>query len=296
MTRRYAVTHTTHYSYGHPVAFGLHMARLSPAEGPGQRLVSHAVEVTPHPAWAVAFTDHFGNAMQHIAIETAHDALTVTQRTLVDVLPPPWRDLPAGPAWESVRDAMDSDSFSAFPAQAEFIHPSPHVPRAAAATAYARASFPPGAPLAAAAFDLARRFKADFAYAPGTTGIETGVGEVMEMRRGVCQDFSHAMIAGLRGLGLPARYVSGYLKTHAGDADVPRLGADATHAWVSVWCGPELAWIGFDPTNALVVADEHIAVACGRDFSDVTPLRGVIMGGGMHTLSVGVTVEDAPAA
>ena len=142
--------------------------------------------------------------------------------------------------------------------------------------------------------DLTTRIRRDFAYVPGSTDISTPVAQVMRIRKGVCQDFAHVMIAGLRGLGLPARYASGYLRTYAPAGTAERRGADASHAWVSVWCGDRIGWIDLDPTNDLVVRDEHIVVAYGRDFSDVTPLRGVILGGGQHRLDVAVTVTPLP--
>lgn len=290
---RYGITHETKYQYGIPVELGLHTARLSPAETANQKLVEHRIDVTPVPAWSVAFQDHFGNSMHHIAIESSHQELVVTQHAIVEITPPNWTEPPPGPAWETIRDAMRADAFPLYPDVAEFIYPSPLAPLDWHATDFAQTAFVPGAPIAQATFSLAKAFKAQFAYVPGATTIATPVAEIMSGRKGVCQDFAHAMIAGVRGLGLPARYVSGYLKTH-GPANTPAaglVGADASHAWVSVWCGPDLGWLEFDPTNALAVTHEHIAVAYGCDFSDVTPLRGVIMGGGDHTLAVGVKVE-----
>jgi transglutaminase-like putative cysteine protease len=290
---RYAVTHETKYNYSIPVALGLHTARISPVEGARQKLIAHTIDVDPVPAWSVAFTDHFGNSIHHIAIETSHEALTVTQRTVVDVLTPT-QDQPAGPSWESVRDIMRSDEFPVHPDVAEFIYASPLIAIEPTAVAYAQEIFKPDTPIVTAAFALASRIKQEFAYAPGVTSNSTSVMEIMTERRGVCQDFAHVMISGLRGLGLPIRYVSGYLKTHAAPgapAESGLVGADASHAWVSLWCGPELGWLEFDPTNALIVTDEHISVAYGRDFSDVTPLGGVIMGGGHHELAVSVKVE-----
>ncbi len=291
--KRYGITHETKYTYGTTVDLGLHTARLSPIENSRQKLLEHQIDVSPQPAWSVAFHDHFGNSMHHIAIETAHQELIVVQRAIVEVTSPDWTELPSAPAWETVREAMRADAFPAFPDVSEFIYASPLVSFDLAATVFAQESFTPGAPLAQAAYALAKSFKAQFAYVPGATTIRTSVPEIMEGRKGVCQDFAHAMIAGLRGLGLPARYVSGYLKTHgpANAEGITLIGADASHAWVSVWCGLEHGWLEFDPTNALVVTNEHIAVAYGRDFSDVTPLRGVIMGGGEHTLDVAVRVE-----
>ena len=288
--KRYSISHETTYNYANPVEFGLHEARLSPVNGPHQKLLEHAIEVTPPPTWTAAFIDHFGNNMQHIAIENVHDFLTVIQRSVVEIEVPAGT-LDAGPAWETLRDAMIDDEY---PHVAEFIYPSPHVILDDAATEFARLAFTPGAPVAEAALKLACLFKSEFTYAPGSTTISTTVPEVLEGRRGVCQDFSHAMIAGLRALKIPACYVSGYLKTYSpsrADDESPALvDAAATHAWVAVWCGPELGWMEFDPTNALAVTDEHISVAYGRDFSDVTPLRGVIVGGGTHTPDVKVNV------
>lgn len=289
--KRYAVTHETKYDYSIPVELGLHTARLSPHTGQNQKLVDHHIDVTPQPAWSVTFRDHYGNTMQHIAIDCVHEALTVTQRSVVEVTSPAWAMVPAGPAWETIRDAMLADAISAYPEVAEFLYPSPLIPATPAAAEFARQAFTAGAPIGHAALELTTLFKSQFAYLPGATTIATPVSEVMEKRQGVCQDFAHAMIAGLRALGLPARYVSGYLKTHAPAGAPALVGADATHAWVSVWCGSEIGWVDFDPTNALAVTNEHIVVAYGRDFSDVTPLRGVITGGGQHTLGVAVTVE-----
>ena len=303
--KRYAVHHETKYTYAQPVDFGLHIARLSPINGPLQRRLEHAIEVTPTPAWTTAFNDHFGNGLHHFAIETSHTEFRVIQRTVVEITAAPWdADAPAE-GWETVRDGMGADAFPAYPDVAEFIYPSPLVPIDAAATGYAAESFTPGVSPVAAAFDLAKRIKAEFAYKPGSTTIDTPVSEIMSARHGVCQDFAHAMISGLRGLGLPARYVSGYLKTHAAPAETDAkeaaapvqtalVGADASHAWVSVWCGREIGWVEFDPTNALMVAEEHVSLAYGRDFTDVTPLRGLITGGGKHTLAVGVKVELLP--
>lgn len=293
--KRYNVTHETRYAYEIPVTLGLHTTRISPPTASRQKLIDHAIDVVPPPSWSMAFMDHFGNSLHHIAVQTAHETFAVTQRTVVEVTAPEWKEIPPGPAWESVRDAVSGDAFPDDPQVAEFIYPSPLIPHDDAAAAFIKKTFVPGAPIARAALEVAKRFKSDFTYEPGATTIATSVPEIMENRKGVCQDFAHAMISGLRTIGLPARYVSGYLKTYRAASAKPEekalVGADATHAWVSVWCGADLGWLEFDPTNALAVGDEHIVVAYGRDFNDVTPLRGVIMGGGPHTLDVAVTVE-----
>ena len=189
---------------------------------------------------------------------------------------------------------MRGDGFPSPTAPAEFVFPSPLADPVEAASAYARPSFTAGRPLVEALRELTRRIHADFVYQTNLTDVSTMVSEVIAMRRGVCQDFAHVMIAGLRGLGLPARYVSGYIRTPGagGNGGAALLGAGASHAWVSVWCGEEIGWLELDPTNDRVVADEHVAVAYGRDFSDVTPLRGVILGGGKHSLKVAVSVAE----
>jgi transglutaminase-like putative cysteine protease len=200
-----------------------------------------------------------------------------------------------GPAWQTIRDAMREDGFPDAPIVAEFVFPSPLAAPEERATQLARESFADGRPIVAALRALCERIHGEFAYVPNSTDIATQVSEVMRTRCGVCQDFAHVMIAGLRGLGLPARYVSGYLHNRR-VGEGARLGADAGHAWVSAWCGETLGWVELDPTNNLFVENEHVVVAYGRDFSDVTPLRGVILGGGTHTLSVGVSVTELDGA
>jgi transglutaminase-like putative cysteine protease len=284
---RYAVRHETSYAYGATVDLGAHMLRMTPMDGEHQHLIAHDLEMDPSPQRVSAFRDHFGNGVHHVAVESPHDNFTVVLSAIVDVDSPAWTEAPHGPAWESVREAMRADGFPSPPDVAEFVEPSPLAPRDHAAADYARVSFPENQPIVDGAIDLMGRFRRDFAYAPGATDVSTSVAEVMSSRRGVCQDFAHAMIAGLRGLGLPARYVSGYLRT--GNSF---RGTDASHAWVSLWCGDDVGWLGFDPTNNFLVRDGHIAVAYGRDFSDVTPLRGVILGGGRHSHTVAVKVEQ----
>lgn len=286
----YAVRHETRYAYGSTVDIGLHLLRLTPLALPGQKLRDYRLAITPEPSRNVAFRDHFGNAVHHVAIERAHDAFSVVLDAEVEIARPDPAKLADGPAWEGVAAAMRNDGFPKHPAVAEFAYASPQAAPDDDATGFAAESFPGGRGIVAGARDLTTRIRRDFAYVPDSTDISTPVAEVMKTRKGVCQDFAHMMIAGLRGLGLPARYASGYLRTYPPAGTVERRGADASHAWVSVWCGEAVGWIDLDPTNDLVVRDEHIVVAYGRDFSDVTPLRGVILGGGQHKLDVAVTV------
>jgi transglutaminase-like putative cysteine protease len=285
---RFAVRHETRYGYGAKVAMGLHLLRLTPRAIAGQRALGQRLTIVPEPARLRTFLDHFGNVVHHVAIETAHDFLSVTLDANVEVARAVAPD--DGPPWEDVRDSLRAEGFPAWPMVAEFTYPSPLAAPEANATLYAAESFTAGRPIGAALRDLTARIHRDFPYTPYLTTVTTTIAEIMAMRSGVCQDFAHVMIAGLRGLGLPARYVSGYVHTYPADGGSARLGADASHAWVSVWCGNALGWLELDPTNDLVVASEHVVVAYGRDFSDVTPFRGIIMGGGYHTLDVAVTV------
>jgi transglutaminase-like putative cysteine protease len=287
---RYEVKHLTRYAYGAPVDLGYHLLRLVPPATPRQRPLAHAIALDPKPERVGAFTDHFGNEIRHVAIERRHDTFAAELSATVEVSPAKTAP-PEGPAWEEAAAAIRDDGFTAEWAAAEFAYASPLAPDSdLAARAYCAESFTPRRPIVAALRDLTTRVNRDFAYVPGATTISTPVAEVMHTRRGVCQDFAHVMIAGLRALGLPARYVSGYIRTYAPAGGEERRGGDASHAWAAAWCGPALGWIEFDPTNDLVVNEEHIVLAYGRDFSDVSPLRGVILGGGAHTADVSVTV------
>jgi transglutaminase-like putative cysteine protease len=291
---RYAVRHETSYGYRVPVDIGLHLLRLTPLSLAGQRPVSHSLTITPQPARIQKFRDHFGNAVHHVAVETAHDQFFVTLDAEVEVSRTAVSE--DGPPWEEIRDAMRGDGFPVPPGVAEFVYPSPLAFPEGTATAYVLESFPKGRRVVPALRDLTARIHRDFTYTPNLTNVSTKVEEVLSLRQGVCQDFAHVMITGLRGLGLPARYVSGYVHTRQADGQAARPGSDASHAWVSAWCGNDLGWIEFDPTNDLLVENEHIVLAYGRDFPDATPLRGVILGGGSHTLRVAVVMKKLDAA
>jgi transglutaminase-like putative cysteine protease len=284
----YAVRHETRYDYGAPVDLGFHLLRMTPRVTGHQTLGAHRLTITPQPARLDRFTDHFGNETHYVAIETAHDHFTAMVEAEVSVGGGDTEQREA-PGWECIREGMQGDGLPASPEAAEFLHASPLAAIGDEATGYAALSFAAGRPIVEGLRDLTARIRRDFAYRPKQTDISTQVSEVLRLRAGVCQDFTHVMIAGLRGLGLPARYVSGYIRSRPKDAS-QLIGADASHAWVSAWCGAVLGWIEFDPTNDLVVADQHVVVAYGRDFSDVTPLRGVILGGGKHSLHVAVSV------
>jgi len=287
---RLRVVHRTTYQYSDAVATSHHDAHLSPRELDHQRTFSHDVVITPQPAaWRRRF-DYFGNRALHFSLSEPHRALEVVATSVVELGRPRQLDLDLTPPWEVVRDRLRGDRRRDVLDAYQMTFASPHVKLVDGLLEYAAPSFPSGRPLLSAARDLTRRIHADFVYDPRATDVSTPIEAVLEARRGVCQDFAHVMLGCLRALGLAGRYVSGYLLTRPPPGR-PRLqGADASHAWVAVWV-PELGWIDFDPTNDLIPTDEHVTIAFGRDFSDVTPIRGVILGGGAHTVHVAVDVE-----
>ena len=286
----YDIRHVTTYAYESAVSFARCTLRLEPKSGDGQRLVSHAVDIRPRPADRTLRRDFFGTCTESIVIETPHRHLRIDSRARVEVSRRAPARTAASPAWERIRD-LSFDANSLGPASPiGYVFASPLVPIQKQVTAYAAASLPPGGGIFAGAVDLMHRIRTEFKYDPKATVISTPLVEVFDKRHGVCQDFAHVMIAGLRGLGLPAAYVSGYLRTIPPPGK-PRLqGADATHAWVSLWCGTEIGWIGFDPTNDILVENDHIVLAVGRDFSDVSPVDGIIVGSRKQKLSVAVDV------
>ena len=286
----YDIRHVTTYSYESQVSFARCSLRLEPRSGDGQQLVSHAVEIRPRPAERTVRHDFFGTHTESVLIETPHRSLRIDSRSRVSVLRrAPDRAAPS-PAWESVRDVAFEATSLGPASPIGYVFASPLVPVQQPVTLYAALSFPPARGILAGALDLMHRIRTEFKYDPKATVISTPLDEVFEKRHGVCQDFAHVMIAGLRGLGLPAAYASGYLRTIPPPGK-PRLqGADATHAWVSLWCGEEIGWIGFDATNDILVENDHIVLAVGRDFSDVSPVDGIIVGSRRQKLAVAVDV------
>jgi transglutaminase-like putative cysteine protease len=289
------VTHETRYAYSPPVETAQHLAHLKPLVTPTQRLVSHALTISPGPAQRSESPDVYGNTRAFFALDTTHEELVVTAESVVEtsapvLSPAAARELP----WEVVRERFRYAKNSRFDPASEFIFPSRYVPRHDDFAAYARPSFAPDRPLFEAAMDLTLRMHADFVYDSGSTEISTPAIEALAQRHGVCQDFAHIMIACLRTLGLPARYVSGYLLTQPPPGQPRLLGADASHAWVSVYLpGAEGSgdWADFDPTNGRQPGEDYVTLAIGRDYSDVSPMRGVLHGGARHTLDVSVTVQ-----
>jgi transglutaminase-like putative cysteine protease len=286
----YDIRHVTSYAYDTTVSFARCALRLEPKSGDGQQLISHAVDIRPRPADRTVRHDFFGTHTESVVIETPHRNLRIDSRSRVSVSRSTPGRAAQSPPWEGVRD-LAFEATSLGPASPiGYIFASPLVPVQRPVTAYASSSFAPGKGILAGAVDLMHRIRTEFKYDPKATVISTPLTEVFEKRHGVCQDFAHVMIAGLRGLGLPAAYVSGYLRTIPPPGK-PRLqGADATHAWVSLWCGQQMGWIGFDPTNDVLVENDHIMLAVGRDFSDVSPVDGIIVGSRKQKLNVAVDV------
>jgi transglutaminase-like putative cysteine protease len=286
----YRVRHVTEYMYRAAVSTSHHELHLRPRATAGQRVRDETLAVTPEPAVRRDRVDWFGNPVTHLAVHARHTRLAVTSTFIVDVAPEP---PPADEgSWEAARDGLRAGADPEARTDLEMALPSSRAVPSAAARAFAEPSFPPGRPLAEAARDLMHRIHAEFTYDTAASDVATSVDEVLRGRRGVCQDFAHVQLACLRAFGLAARYVSGYLVTnHAppeGD-EKALVGADASHAWASVRLAGG-SWLDLDPTNDVVPSDRHIVVAYGRDFGDVTPMRGVILGGGRHELIVGVDV------
>jgi transglutaminase-like putative cysteine protease len=286
----YQIRQTTEYTYATPVPFAQHVLRVTPINRPGQTVWSSLLEITPPPAHCEEGTDFFGNCIVRVDLEKAHDRLSIRSAARVRV-EPPFPLLPElSPAWEDVRCAAAASADLGGLSPAHYLFATRLVPLSEAITAYAEASFTPRRSILAAAIDLMNRMHAEFAYRPGTTDVTTPPDAAFAQRRGVCQDFANIMIAGLRGLGLSAGYVSGYVRT-VNVGDQPRLeGADASHAWVMIWCGEAAGWRGLDPTNGLLVGEDHIVVAIGRDYADVAPVDGVIVASGDHELMTAVDV------
>jgi transglutaminase-like putative cysteine protease len=285
-----SVLHRTIYAYADNVTSSHHEARLTPRDSETQHTISHGITVTPPPEARRRRFDYFGNRALHFSLSEPHRSLEVLAESVVELhaLPPP--NLRASPAWEDVRDRMRSDRRRDVLDAYGFTFASPFVPELQDVKSYATPFFERGRPLLEAVNHLMHSIFDEFIYDSRATDVSTPLQEVFTGRRGVCQDFAHFAIACLRTHGLPARYVSGYLLTRPPPGKTKLVGADASHAWFSTFV-PDHGWVDFDPTNALIPQGEHVTVAYGRDFSDVTPIRGVILGGGQHRLTVAVDVD-----
>ena len=287
---KYLLSHRTSYTYARTVDSGQHIAHLRARSFPGQSVTSIGIETNPAPAVAVQHIDHFGNNIDIYRLDKPHRRFDIEVRAAVDVRFPDPPPAASTPPWEEIREALDGDGFPLDVEASEFIHDSPLVPAVEELKAYGAQSLTPGRPILEAARELTSRIRKDFEYHPGSTDISTPLAQVFAGKAGVCQDFAHVEIAALRGHGLAAAYVSGYLRTVRTKEEAALRGADASHAWVAVWCGAAAGWVHLDPTNDLVAKEDHVVVAWGRDFSDVSPLRGVILGGGSHSYGVAVTL------
>ncbi len=295
---RYTVEHETRYAFAAPVSQSWQLARLTPRQLPWQRLLAHSLQIEPAPDERRDELDSFGNMVTHFGLHGAHRMLRVRMECVVEVGARPVPALPTAPDapaaldWEAVRESIRRDPRQDDLVPASMSEPTPLVPLSEGARQYAIRSFERGRPWLAAVGDLMRRIHEDFEFEPGATTVSTSVDEVLYQRRGVCQDFAHLMLACLRGLGLPARYVSGYLLTDP-PPGMPRLmGVDASHAWVAAY-SPVHGWVEFDPTNNQLADRRYITLTWGADFADVVPLRGVIFGGGDQRLDVEVSVIPA---
>jgi len=323
--RNYRVRHETIYTYGGDVAHSHQLLHLAPRQTPHQTCRAYSITLNPSPSERRDDCDAFGNPVTRLEYDQPHDLLEVISELRVEVRSPPESDPEAAEAWEAVARRLSYPANAATPESLEasrFRMESGYVRIKHTFTDYATDCFAPDRPVLAAAIDLMHKMHREFSYAPGSTDIKTSGLEAFQARRGVCQDFAHIMIACLRARGLAARYVSGYLRTappaapaaasqrqlqgqaqsqgsqdlqaqsqsSVVAAEAPLIGADASHAWVSVFC-PPLGWIDLDPTNDCRVGADHVTVAWGRDFGDVSPLRGVIIGGAHHRLSVRVSVQ-----
>ena len=284
----YEITHLTRYSYGAIVEFTTGVLRLAPRSGDGQEVLRFGIVTDPVSQPMTERLDPFGNRVASLRIEKPHRLLSITasSRVRVNRTAPPLRS----PAWETVAAEAISITSLDTDCPAIALYPSRRVALFDEAVAYAKQSFAANRPIFEASSELAGRIRADFVYDPDATEVSTPAAEAFARRRGVCQDFAHIMIAALRGLALPALYVSGYIRTIPPPGKERLAGADATHAWVSVWCGGALGWKDFDPTNATSIQNDHIVVAKGRDYSDVSPIESMVLSSGRHRLEVEVDV------
>lgn len=303
----YDINHRTTFAYAANVDISQHLLHLEPRARQRQDVRRHALLVSPTPTLTQPSKDYFGNPTTYLTVEAPHETLTISSSAQVEIdesITPP---APAATmAWDRLNQMLasaldadlagrlfDKEDHSALDIQ-QYVFESPFT-GSRAARAYAEPSFPPGRAVLEGAVDLMRRIFEDFTYEGGVTDIYTPVDHVLEEKRGVCQDFAHLQIACMRALRLPARYVSGYLLTHPPEGEEKLVGSDASHAWLSVWT-PEFGWVDLDPTNNLMPHSEHITVAWGRDYGDVSPITGLVLGGGEQVVEVAVDVRPAADA
>jgi transglutaminase-like putative cysteine protease len=287
---KYRVRHTTVYEYGETVPVCQNEARLKPRQGSTQMCISSNLTVSPRPATTAERSDYFGNHVSFFTIQEGHKKLSIAAESVVTLVPPPEPNPAQAQPWERIRarlaDRGDVDLLEA----RQFTYASPQIPIADELIDYARPSFAAGRSQLEGVLDLTARIHKEFQFDPRTTTVTTTPLEVLRLKRGVCQDFAHLQIGCLRSLGLAARYVSGYLQTDPPPGKPRLIGADVSHAWVSVYF-PEFGWLDFDPTNDCIPSTRHVTLGWGRDYGDIAPIKGVFTGGGVHTMRVSVDVE-----
>ncbi|MGA7412331.1 MAG: transglutaminase family protein [Bryobacteraceae bacterium] len=286
----YQIVHKTSYRYPYPVSVGNHVACLTPRSLPHHRCERHELRIKPRPATRTERVDYFGNQITLFTIQEPHEKLLVEARSFVtiDENAKSWPE--QSWPWEQVATFLPNDRSAAGLEAYQFVFESPRIRASEQFASYARQSFTPGRSFAEALRDLTARINRDFRFDSKATNVRTPTEEVFRKRRGVCQDFAHLQIACLRSLNLAARYVSGYLRTYPPPGSPRMVGADASHAWVSAYC-PGSGWLDMDPTNNVFPTEGHVTLAWGRDYGDVSPLRGMILGGREHTLKVGVDIK-----
>jgi transglutaminase-like putative cysteine protease len=285
----YRVRHVTTYSYEDPVSVSHHLLRLTPRNLPGQVCRETQISILPEPPVTTTGSDYFGNIETFFTLQEPHDSLIVEATSELEVHAAKSPDLSASPPWETVVESLATDHSEEGLDAYQFVFDSQRVVASRELADYARSAFPTGRPLLQAVLELMRKIHRDFRFDAKATEVSTPVQEFFQKRRGVCQDFAHLQIACLRSLSLPVRYISGYLRTLPPPGQPRLVGADASHAWCSAW-SPGTGWVDFDPTNNCVPTDGHITVAWGRDYSDVSPIHGVLLGGATHTLDARVDV------
>lgn len=287
---RYRITHGTHYQYSDSVAICQNQVMMIPRRLPRVCCHDTRVEITPQPGQSSWHVDYFGNPVHTFAIESAHRRLDVTVTSDVEVAAPQLPLPEQTSAWDRIRDDIEGGRDEHWWSVWEFRLESRMVAGESGFTDYALQSFPTGRPILEASLELTRRIHADFKYDSSATNVDTTAIDAFKLGAGVCQDFAHIQIGCLRAIGLPVRYVSGYLRTIPPPGKPRLVGADQSHAWVSLYAGSELGWVDFDPTNACLAACDHVPICIGRDYRDVTPMRGVVLGGGVPELKVSVDV------
>ena len=291
----YDVRQTTVYHYASPVSVAHHILRLTPIDRPHQRVYAAGLEVSPNPIDRREGRDFFGNRVTSVTLNESHDVLKVTVRARIAVQYGAAFDPAATPPWEIVRAAAFASADLSSHSPSHYLFPSRQVSLDPEIRDYCASSFPPGRPVLKGVVDLMKRIKTEFVYEIGATTATTTPPMSFALRRGVCQDFTHIMISGMRSLGIPAAYVSGYLRTVQQPGLARLEGADAMHAWVLAWCGESAGWIGLDPTNGVLAGGDHVVLAVGRDYADVAPIDGVIVASGGQRLEVTVEVKPISA-